>query len=199
MATRPHIADAWRVDVSMNFAGNFAAQWGFSVIKGSASFDTAAVEDLRDLVSSSITGNSVDDAIGIAWTFVALAVTSFDQPTRAVISVPMSITGGEGGQDLPFNVSAITSFRTDLAGPAHRGRSYMPGYTEASSNANTFDATSAGHLADMWADIVTGLAGIGVADMGVMSIAHTSITPVTSIRVEGTWATQRRRLDRARS
>ncbi len=198
MAVRPHIADAWRVTVQMSTTLGALGMFGFSVIKGAATFDVAAVTDLRDLFDSEWHSNAVDGGQSISVFLSQMTVLSYDQPTRAEIAVPMNRVGLESGQLLPPNVAAITSFRTDLAGSAHRGRCYIPGYTEASSSFGTFDATSAGHLGDFWADLETGFSGIGLSGLGVISVAHTSVTPVTSIIVEGKWATQRRRMDRVR-
>jgi hypothetical protein len=187
----------------MNSTSGVLGVFGFSVIKGAATFDLATVTDLRDMVQTALSTNQIDDQIHVGYAFAKLTVTSYDQPSRAQIALPMSLAGNEAGQSLPWNVAAITSFRTDLAGPAHRGRSYLPGLTEASSNANTYDATSSGHLADFWDDVVTGLAGIGISGLGVMTknseTLSPDITPVTSIIVESFFATQRRRLGRARS
>jgi hypothetical protein len=198
MPTRPHIADAWRIDLQMSFAGAYAATWGFSVLKGAATFDSSTVDDLAIMIDGAITSNNVNDAWGTDWRLFNLIVTSYDQPTRAEIQHPMGVDGVETGDPLPFNVAAITSFRTDLAGPRHRGRCYIPGYTEASSDGNAFNPTSAGNLEVMWEDVVTGLATAGLSGLGVMSKIGTSITPVTTVIVERLWATQRRRLERAR-
>jgi len=183
----------------MSFAGAVAAQWGFSIVKGAATFDDTLADDIAIAVSGAITSNNVNDAWGTDWSVTGINLTSYDQPTLASIFKPLAVAGVETGDDLPFNVAAITSFRTTLAGPARRGRCYIPGYTEASSDGNAFDPTSAGNLETFWVDLVTALGVAGTSGLGVMSIAHTSITPVSSIIVERTWATQRRRLSRARA
>lgn len=197
--TRPHVPDAWRADVQMSFAGAVAAQWGFSIVKGAATFGDTVCDDITTAIGSALTSNNVNDAIGTDWRFSGVNYTSYDAPTLASIFKPMAVDGVETGDPLPFNVAAITSFRTTLAGPARRGRCYIPGYTEASSDGNEFDPTSAGNLETFWEDIITGLGTAGTSGLGVMSIAHLSITPVSSVIVERKWATQRRRLSRARS
>lgn len=195
---RPHIADAWHLDMKFTIGASATMSAGFSVIKGAGTFDTATCQDIADMISGAFSSNNVNDAWGTDVRFSGVVFTSYDQPNRAQIFIPEALDGVETGDLLPFNVCAITSFRTDLTGPAHRGRIYLPGYTEASADGNGFNPTSAGNLQTFWEDVVTGLGVSGVSGLGVMSKVHTSVTPVTSVIVEPLFATQRRRLSRAR-
>jgi hypothetical protein len=195
---RVHIPDAWHLDLKMSLPAGPLGSWGFSVIKGAGTFDHGTCQDIADMIANAVSSNNVNDAWGTDVRFSGVTFTSYDQPTRAQIFIPEAVDGVETGDLLPSNVAAITSFRTDLTGPAHRGRSYIPGYTEASADGNEFNSTSAGNLETFWEDVVTGLGVSGVSGLGVMSKVHTSVTPVTSVIVERMFATQRRRLSRAR-
>ena len=64
------------------------------------------------MIAGAITSNNVNDAWGTDVRYSGTTFTSYDQPTRAQIFIPEAVDGVETGDLLPFNVTAITSFRT---------------------------------------------------------------------------------------
>jgi len=197
---RPTINNCYRVLLSFTFDSIFAAETHIDCRIPTFPFDDSSCEDLVTLLGTSLTSHNVDDAIGTDWAIPEWTVQNFDDPSRADITIPSAFVGGETSDPLPQNVAALVSLRTPLAGRSHRGRAYWPGYTEASADGSRFNITSQGNLADAYADFVNDLASFTwPGELVVMSMLNATASLVSSILVEPDFATQRKRLTRARS
>ena len=201
MAPKPHIPHGWRARLHFveSSGGALVGMPSFGIYDGAAAWGQATTDAIAGAVATAFTGNDIDGAISDRITLRQLQLTNYDTPARADQFSPIGIACGEAGDPLPYNVAVITSFRTQFAGPRFRGRSYWPGYTEASSDANTFDTTSKGHLQDFWDDLQSFLDSYA-ANMtyAVLSAAALAATPCEAWFVESLFATQRRRLSRFR-
>lgn len=194
------IDNAYQFTITMRTTGgSFVGQFGFgaSILTGPT---TAEFATFTTAVINAITSNNVDDAISSTLKFDTLRMHSYDQPTLADLVSTLNVAGVETGDPLPYNVAAIVSFRTSLAGSGNRGRCYVPGYTEASSVANTLNSTSKTNLTAMFNSIDTALGtAFGDGELAVVSRANLTVTDVVSISAESTFATQQRRLRRVRT
>lgn len=198
--TRPTINNCYRVLLSFTFDSIFAAETHIDIRIPTFPFDDTSCGDLVTLIGTALLDNQVDDAIGTDWAIPEWTVQNFDDPTRADITIPSEFVGGENGDPLPQNVAALVSLRTPLSGRSNRGRAYWPGYTEASADGSRFLITSQGHLADFYTQLVDDLDSFTwPGQLVVMSIKNATAQLVSSILVEPDFATQRRRLTRARS
>lgn len=200
MAPKPHIPDGWRARLIFTTTGGaFVGMPSFGVNKEGLTWSQAVIDDLSGIVGAAVLSNNVNDAWGDVFTFSSMQWTNYDQPTRADIVSSTGIPGVETGDPLPSNVAVITSFRTPFAGPRFRGRSYWPCYTEPSSDGNILNSTTQTNLQAFWEDVITGFAAYSTGcELAVLSAAALAATEVTSVIVEGIFATQRRRLSRAR-
>lgn len=199
MPTRPQINNAYRVLLKFTVSDLFLGETHFDFVIPTFPFDDVSCGDLVDMIGTALTTNNVNDALSDEVRIPEWTVQNFDDPTRADITIPSSFQGGETGQILPENVAALVSLRTPLRGRSHRGRAYWPGYTEASADGSAFSPTSAGNLASAYADVVTGVDGLyATAHMAVLSMKLATASAVSSILVEASFATMRKRLSRIR-
>jgi hypothetical protein len=155
--------------------------------------------DLVSAIGGALVANNVDDAQSTELTAPIWTVQNYDDPTIADIDVPSAYAGGESGQPLPTQTALLVSQRTDKRGRSFRGRQYWPGYTEASSDENSINPTTVDNMVNAQADVITDVAGVfSGAEPVVISELTASATGITTILVEDTWATQRRRNERLR-
>lgn len=102
--------------------------------------------------------------------------------------------GGKSGEGMSPNNAYLVRKRTALGGRANRGRLYLPGVDENNVNeAGQVGDTASGLIQDAIDDWEAALETIEMP----MVILHTGSgdpTPVTSLIVDNTLATQRRRL-----
>lgn len=143
--------------------------------------------------SSQVTLESVDLIIGQ------------DGPDHLIYSVPDGRSGAGSTGYLPQNCALLVQKRTNLGGRKHRGRMYLPNCLPDSqvdnigvivpSTVTAFQTTAADFLEDL------NVGGDDGQPPVPMVILHSDLggtppapTPVTSLNVSGTIATQRRRL-----
>lgn len=134
----------------------------------------------------------VDDIIATDW--------SVDDGEFQVTNQVLPIVGQETIVEIPANVALVVSHRTGRIGRARRGRTYLPGLTEASTEGNTIQAAVLTTAAAYFTALDTGLAAIDQA-MVVYSLYDDGAkrttpvaTPVTSRIINNRADTQRRRL-----
>jgi hypothetical protein len=200
MPSRPAISDCVRVILPFLFSGQFCGQTHIDFhIQGGFSFNQSLADDVVGIIGAALVANNVDDALGTAVTIPEWDVIDLDNPAHDPLFVTSAFAGGETSNLLPCNVAALVSLRTGFSGRSNRGRAYWLGYTEASSVGNVFNATSQTNLASAYEDIQTNIdADTPGSSICVVSFKNASHRDVTSFNVEGTWATQRNRLERSR-
>jgi hypothetical protein len=196
----PAINNALRVLANFRIGDAFLGQTHFDFKMVSFDFDQSSAEDVVSMIGEALLGNDVDGALSTDVTIPLWEVHWLDDPDLAPIFVDSDFTGGEAGDPLPPNVAAIVSFHTGFSGRSHRGRSYWPGFTEASADGVNFNTTSAGNLGAAYFDIQGGIDDIASGSkLGVISMKNATVLAVDTLFVEPTFATQRRRLGRLRA
>jgi len=108
--------------------------------------------------------------------------------------------GQETIEEVPASVALVVSTRTAKTGRSFRGRTYLPGLTEASVTGNNVNALTMTTAADYLDDIVTDLATANF-DLVVYSLYSEGAprvtpvqTPITTAVINSRVDTQRRRL-----
>jgi len=108
------------------------------------------------------------------------------------------LVGTSGVQPLPNQLAALISWGSDLRGPGGRGRTYIPGFSEAYSNGVFLESA----LVDSLGDFVTTLnGGHSVYFQPAVISRYLHLEPrdpaisnrFTSGTIHNQWATQRRR------
>lgn len=200
MPSQPPISDVCRVIIPFLFSGVFCGQTHVDFrIQGGFAWNQDLADTVIGIVGDALVANNVDDALGTAVTVPTWELHNLDNPNRDPLFVTSSFAGHEASNLLPCNVAALVSIRTGFTGRSNRGRAYWTGYTEASSVGNVFNATSQTNLASAYDDMQTNIdADTPGSSMVVVSFKNSSKRDVTSFNVEGTWATQRNRLERVR-
>lgn len=196
---RPTIANAYRLLIQTTLNGVFLGETHIDFSIPTFPFDDVSVTDFVTHVWAQFTGSNTDDALSDQMDLPVWTMQNFDDPTRADISVPSTAHGGESHDPLPPNVAVLVSLRTVLAGRSNRGRAYWPGYTEASADGPIFNPTSQSNLAIAYADLVSSGPGYTYPyELVVLSITNATAQPVSSVIVEPSFATMRKRLSRLR-
>lgn len=135
---------------------------------------------------------TIDDIVTTDW-----SVANGEQFQR-VTGLPL--VGTEVNEEVPASVCIVASHRTPFTGRSFRGRSYMPGLTEANVGGNGVDGALVSAVGDYFSALATGLGSIS-ADLVVYSLfaagAQRTVpvaTVITSTIVNSRVDTQRRRL-----
>jgi hypothetical protein len=110
------------------------------------------------------------------------------------------VPGAIGSPSLPNNVAVCVTLFTDLAGRSYRGRSYMPGIPESYVTLSGISSMLAGDYAGVFIDLVDTLSTAGYElvvtsfQTGLAPRVAAVSTPITSVGVNTTVDSQRRRL-----
>lgn len=137
----------------------------------------------------------LDDVVAYDWSVEGGAF----RPTDGALP----IVGVETVDELPAQVALVVSHRTGLSGRSHRGRTYLPGLTEANVDGNTVNAAALTTAALYFTDLRTALA-LENLDLVVYSLYHDNLprvdpvaTAVIAQVINSRVDTQRRRLPTA--
>lgn len=175
---------------------------------------TAALASFADLTSAAsqiatalaaLDGSSPTNAVFVTKTGIAqlqhvdVAVLA-DGVVANTGTANLAPTGGGSG-NLPPQTALVTSLLTDINDRSHRGRIYMPALNSTQSIAGLWTGSAATYLSGFAsiANIMSEkLAGVGGGDLAVFALAvfsklHMNLSPVTRLRVNNVFDTQRRR------
>lgn len=153
-----------------------------------ASPNAAAAETIRSYFTTHIMPK-------MASTISAKKMRMWDESN--VEEVTFAVTGGFGSDSLPANCATLIKKNTGRVGRRHQGRIFLPGMVGITntSSGNTIQSTK---LTELQTAVTSWFAAM---DTGAnnMVILHNepgspTPTPVTSLSVDGTLATQRRRM-----
>jgi hypothetical protein len=191
----PVIPDMWRV--ALHWAG-VAGTYAINVMHFLDGTGSRSATDVATTIDGNVTANMwalVSDGTAVD----ILSVRPLDGLSPATdwaTGEPAKWTGATSGNPIP-NVASIVKFRTGFAGRRHRGRVFLPFVSEGAVNAGQLDSTKVGSAQTAWNNF---LAAQVVDDLPLYVVSAASGTgdSVTSLVVEQTAATQRRRQSRLR-
>lgn len=150
-------------------------------------------EDLRD----SISGGGLEDVFTASWTISGILVKFGPNLTGPSHLLSTNLVGNQVTATAPPNVTTLWLKNTALGGRAGRGRSYIPGVPENAVNgAGVLDSSFTSAHEGKYNDVLVAMAIQG-ADAVVLHAEGSPIstpTPITTVTLSGTVATQRRRL-----
>ena len=166
--------------------------------------DQSDADTLADLLSAAYDNLKSQWFTGTRANDVLVTDRRTEGAPQFVSTSSFPIVGTDSSAPLPSQASALVSWITDFRGKAGRGRSFIPGFTEAASAGDAPTATCTGHLEDFADVIVMSFAmaslflGNTVATTGRLRKKPTPraagvLHPITGYRVAPAWATQRRR------
>ena len=177
--------------VNIEFIGdavNNPAQITFGVHNTAPQDVDTIADNVHDAFTSNIFPDISDD---LTWnrTLVKLGPNS----TGTFGEFFESNTGAASGISVPPQVALLVQKRTATGGRRGRGRFYMPGIPRAATNEHgeLLDANRVTMQAD-WDGFLADMATAALA-LVVLHDDSTTPTPITSLQVSGTLATQRRR------
>lgn len=130
------------------------------------------------------------------WRLVRVGIRDLDQPNNPeFVGVPTTAYSGTSVAELlPLNVAACVTLRTAKAGASYRGRVYLSGWTEGSSNQGVMSTTAVSDATAIVDGMHEGLDASGFT-MSVASRVLGVSTPITSwVCRDQRWDTQRRRI-----
>lgn len=199
MPTRPTIDQVYKVLMKFTLDSVFLGETHWSWRIPGFTFDDSHCTDLVEAIGDPLVSSNVNDAISTHVDVPTWTVQNYDDPTIADIDVPSAFSGTESGQILPTQTALLVSQRTGRRGRSYRGRQYWTGYTEPSSNENDVAAATVEAMGVGQAAVLSSVsAAFPGAILVVISETLATAEPVTSIFVEPTWATIRRRNERLR-
>lgn len=156
----------------------------------------ATAEDICQDVADTIGGVDLFDRISSAVTLTTVQAKLGPNATGASAELPVAIPGDAGGACSPPQVAWLVKKSTALGGRKGRGRLFFPGVPETSvSEAGVLDGTVATAFQGLLTDWLDALSLSGHA-MVLLHTDSTSPTVVTSLSLQASVATQRRRLRR---
>lgn len=153
--------------------------------------DTPPVYEDRVSALNQLMGNISDDCVLTVVTF-NLGSAAVDNPTHDTAD---GTAGLSTGAALPANVAVLVQKRCGLGGRRNRGRCYFPGLSfSALDGGGTIAGATLGGLQTNWDEMVGDFAGSGDLPVLFHNTAPFTPTPVVSLEVQPTVATQRTRL-----
>jgi len=194
------INNAVRVLLRFTINGAFLGETHMDFVQASEyTHNHENAQTLVEDIGAAITAGNVNDAWGSDVRVPLFTVHNFDNPNLADIDITSELAGVETGDPLPYNTAALVKLTTGFSGRSNRGRMYVPGYTEASSDGAAVNSTTRNNLTDLFPAINTAV-GADFVDMtlGVLSMKNETGHVATSITCEPSWATMRKRLSRLR-
>jgi len=127
----------------------------------------------------------------------AIEVRQITDPPLAGFDLPMSVNGGQSGNQLPPQCAGLISWRTGMIGRNQRGRIYLPAPVESLNDAGQVAVS----LQDAYADFATAMLTqpdvTGLIDAFNLCILHRETLTsddVTSFVIRNDFKTQRRRV-----
>jgi hypothetical protein len=115
-------------------------------------------------------------------------------PLAVDYTTGLPITGGRSSVHEPYNVTVTISWRTGLAGRKYRGRIYVPGLTEDTTNTDdTIASFEVATLAASASDLMLRMATLS-ADLVIFHKIDNTYTAVTTYVIDNVLDSQRRRL-----
>jgi len=194
-------------------SGRWVTNW-YVELDTYAQPDTGGANAFAGLIQTAIEASQLDDHLATTWTWDTLTVTGIDASTdgQVVVSNP-GVTGHATSGVLPDQTCGLVQWQTALRGQSYRGRTYLPGFTEADNDASAPTAGLTTVLLDFGAALINEL-DTGTAHMVIVSrFSGTELvggpggqtllkpkpravgisTEVIAATSPGRWATQRRR------
>lgn len=153
-------------------------------------------DELADVVGDELTAANFDGFITTECQLSSIKVKLGPNSTGPTSELAYVIVGTATGETVAPNTAALISKVTDLGGRQGRGRMYMPGISETSTDAGgQLDAGFAASLQVMWASFRTSMTA-AAAEPVLLHGDEITPTLITDFNVQLTLATQRRRLRR---
>lgn len=185
--------------------GTARFQWSLPAI-GKEAVITCGVETTAavlpstwaDLLSNALVASGVAAAASMltGWRYDGCSVTYQDVTGPIVYDYPEAVSGTIVADALPINCAVLVSKRTGVGGRRGRGRMYWPITSIAESGVDAGGAILAAHRTTVQTRWDNFLTQVATDDLRLL-VHHdngAAGTPITDLIVEGTIATQRRRL-----
>src|ERR1051325_10526629 len=162
----------------------------------------AAADEAAASVAAAFTASGIDDILADEVVLDELVVTDLRTEGAPQYVGVVSSPGTNAADRLPDQLAIVVTLRTALRTKSGRGRIYMGGFCESSSDsAGNIVGATATAVADFWNAIKSAWSGDSYSgDLGVISrkdpaFGYTgTIRPVTSLEVrDNKWDSQRRR------
>ena len=154
--------------------------------------------DIRDAIRTFYT--ALSSRLSLGWTLTTIKTYLVTGQGALVVAAPRTtsletLSGTANATNLPNEVALVVSWGTLTPGRSGRGRTYLAGWVETSSNgASTTPSRPTVVVTDQVASAASGLAGVnGGATLVVFSQKNGTVATVTGGYVNNEWDTQRRR------
>lgn len=130
-----------------------------------------------------------------AWKLSRVTLRDVRVANQAKLESPVNLAGTGSSDLLPAQVAACVTLRTALAGPSYRGRTYLSGWAEGTSDVvGRMNAGVVNSCLNFMGAMNSHNVTSSLMVLGVLSRKNLSIQPVTSRLVRDLiWDTQRRR------
>lgn len=152
-------------------------------VEAAALADIFKVEFFDEFKSSIVSGTVLQE----------IEVRDASGETGLAYTTTYAAPGTGANTPLPYQVAAVVSWRTGVAGKSFRGRSYIAGWNEAGNSATgRIDAAVVTDLKDAAENLVAALQAVDTP-LVIYSRKLDVATPVTSVQVDNRWDIQRRR------
>lgn len=200
MPALPVIADTFRVVLKWTHA---TGQTAVNVLHIHDDTGTATRTDIYNALNTHVS-SSMWGIVAQGGSVTEVDITPLDGSTATATFLtgsPSKWTGASGNVSDPFFPagSGLLKLQTDLRGPAHRGRVFLPFVPENEVTDGSIDGSIASTVSTAWETFRNALLTNSPAvSLDVASYKHASTTPVQKVTCEPVIATQRRRQNRLR-
>ena len=189
MLIPPGYANVVLSGVTLGSSRPWATSCGFAI----AAFGEADLEDLQSYIGSSDYVDNASEDCGFRGVDVVVGTSDPSAPIHITAGLEFNGSGGTGG--FP-NSAYLLRKSTLLGGRKGKGRSFMPGVTEASIGQGgtvlAGDGSLAAGLESFWMDVPASVEALDGPYL--LHSDETAPTLIQGMSLDGTLATQRRRL-----
>jgi hypothetical protein len=131
------------------------------------------------------------------WSFLGVSVTEMDESGPLIGEFFSTVVGTATAAPVPINSAVLIRKNTASGGRKNRGRMFVPPIRPIESGVDALgniDSDQVTAIQSRWDLFFSGLADDGPGPMVVLHSSAGTPTVVTSLAVQGTLATQRRRM-----
>jgi hypothetical protein len=154
-----------------------------------AALTLASLNTIATAFDTFYSSNASYLATAVAWTsgtrVLQYDIDSPTNPPTIMAVTPVTTTGGTGGDPLPSAVAMVLSWRTALAGPSTRGRTFFGVLAKTTMTSGVFTGAITGTIVGRCALLITNIkAAAGSPDLVVYSKVHNYTTNITSATID---------------
>lgn len=158
----------------------------------SAVLTEAEAQDIANAIVAAYSG-PLNDVLSNDWNIATTRVLDLETSTSPSYTFGTSVAGVLTSENAPPDQSLVVTWVTGFRGPRYRGRTFLPGWTEANNEDNGRPGSGTVTAVNNWAQAMQDNL---VAEGRVLGVGHPDLNTYTAVEgyiTRTVWRRQRRR------